>query len=81
MAQRFTSRDLGTELIIHDGQTDSIHILSKTARLVYEMIRAGRTVDDVVEAMKRSYVVAGDQDVLADVTKCLEDLRAKQLLD
>ncbi len=80
MTARFTSRELGDELIIHDAVTDSVHILSKTARIVYELFHAGKTVDEVVEAVCQSFAVPEDRDVLQDVTRCLEELRGKDLL-
>ncbi len=81
MTARFTSRDLGDELIIHDGATDSVHILSNTARVVYESRRAGKSVDEIIEVIRQSFAVGDRQDVAKDVAKCLEELRAKELVD
>ncbi|HXK59316.1 MAG TPA: PqqD family protein [Acidobacteriota bacterium] len=80
MAERFTSRDLGDELIIHDGVTDSVHVLNRTARMVYELSRAGKTVEAVVDALRQSFPVPEDRDLSGDVLKCLEELRAKELV-
>ena len=80
MTDRFTSRDLGDELIIHDGVTDSVHILSGTAKIVYESHRAGKTQEEIVETIRRSFAVPEGIDVLQDVIKCLEELRTKELV-
>jgi hypothetical protein len=81
MSERFASRDLGDELIIHDAVTDSVHVLSKTARVVYEMSRAGKGVDEIVEVVRQSFTISDGQDVAKDVLKCLEQLRSKQLVE
>ncbi len=81
MMDRFTSRELGDELIIHDAVTDSVHVLSRTARLVYELGRAGKRVDEIVASLQMTFLVPPSRDLSADVSDCLKQLRDKGLLD
>jgi len=81
MGERFTSRDLGDELMIHDSVTDSVHVLSKAAGVVYNEYRAGKTVDQSVDSMRKAFKVPAGQDLVGDVNQCLADLRAKGLVE
>ncbi len=67
--------------MIHDAVTDSVHVLSPTARMVYESARAGKTGEETVQVIRLSFTVPEDRDVLQDVLRCLGELRAKGLVD
>jgi len=81
MGERFTSRDLGDELMIHDSVTDSVHVLSKAAGIIFNEYRAGKTVDDIVESMRKAFKVPAGQDLRGDVDRCLAELRTKGLVE
>jgi len=67
--------------MIHDSVTDSVHVLSKAAALVFNEYKAGKSVDQIVESMRRAFKVPAGQDLVCDVNQCLADLRAKGLVE
>jgi len=80
MPQQIIAKELESELMLYETEKDSVHLLNPTARLVYVLYKKGRNLTEIEQEMRESFQVDSGQDLHADVARCLEELRSKQLL-
>ena len=80
MKNRIQEREAGDDLVLHDLEQDSVHILNETAREIYRLHESGLSPEEVARSLREHCRMEEDRDVLADVRKCLEDLKALGLL-
>ncbi|MBN2433290.1 MAG: PqqD family protein [Acidobacteria bacterium] len=80
MKKHIVARELPDELLLYDPQTDAVHILNPTARMIFTRHDEGASPEDIVAALRQRYEIAAGIDVLADVRTCLETFRQKNLI-
>ena len=74
------SSDLGGELFLYDGQDDSVHILNASAGLILEAYLQGRTVEEIVRALRAAYAVDLDRNLEAEVRRFIGRIERKKLI-
>ncbi|MEW6366677.1 MAG: PqqD family protein [Acidobacteriota bacterium] len=80
MANSYTTREIGSELLLYDAETDEVHVLNATARLVYELHQMGSTPAQIGEVLRSRFSLGEEVDVLGDVVGCLDELRKKGMI-
>jgi hypothetical protein len=80
MAGQIIAKDMDSELMLYETEKDSVHVLNPTARMVYHLHKTGRNRTEMEQEMRKRFQVDTAHDLLADVTRCLEELRSKQLI-
>ena len=80
VAKSYTVREIGSELLLYDPESDEVHILNATARLVYELHQKGNTAGQIAEVLRSRFVLGDDANVIGDVEECLDDLRKKGII-
>jgi len=80
MQNKILAKELGSELMLYDTEADEVHVLNPTAKLVYEFYKKGTNPTEIEQRMREKFQVDSGQDLHADVMRCLEELRSKQLL-
>ena len=80
MPQKIIAKELESELMLYETEKDSVHLLNPTARRVYELCKEGRNPTEIEQEMQRNFQVDDSQDLRADLMRCLEELRSKQLI-
>ena len=80
MPGQIIAKDMDSELMLYETEKDSVHLLNPTARLVYDLYKKGMNPTEIKQKMREKFQVDSDQDLHADVMRCLEELRSKQLL-
>ena len=68
-----TSRPIGDDLLIHDQQGRRVLLLNATARKVWEMVSANRSVDEIIEAIRLAHPDVDSLTAKADVERCLAE--------
>ena len=80
MPQTIIAKDMDSELMLYETEKDSVHLLNPTARMVYDLYKQGMNPTQIEQKMREKFQVESGQDLHADVARCLEELRSKQLL-
>ena len=78
---RHITKEMDPELMLYDTIEDSVHVLNPTARMVYHLYKKGRNPMEMEQEMRKCFQVDAAHDLQGDVTRCLEELRGKQLID
>ena len=69
-----------SETMLYDPETEALHVLNATARLIWENCDGKHTAEDMVAIIKTRYAGGQDSDVLRDVQATLDTFAARGLL-
>lgn len=75
-----TVKDIGGETLLYSADEEAIHILNPTAQLIWELCDGEHTVEDMERAIRASFSVADEHDVVGDIRETLELFASKGLL-
>ena len=70
-------QDADQERFFYDADQDEVYVLNETARLVCDLHRQGKTVEEIAQALLANYQTLPETDVSEDVTACIEILQRK----
>jgi len=68
------------ETMLYNPDTEALHILNPTARLVWELCDGGHTVEDMAAAIKAQCTGTEGGDILGDIQRTLDVFAARGLL-
>lgn len=51
---RFIVKEVDSDLLFYDSESDHVHILNKTARVVYELLREGKKQEEIIDVLRKS---------------------------
>ncbi len=74
-----TVQVIGEEVMLHDADNCSIHVLNHSAYTVWKLCNGENTIDDICKHMTDTYSDAGSA-IADDIQETLLDLRQKMLL-
>ena len=74
-------RDLGSEMILYDPESETYHVLNPTARHIWVMIDGARAPEDVQHELSQRYRGVDPGILAKDVLRAVKDFRKKGLLD
>lgn len=80
MEDSIISRQVGQDRMVYDPDTDSVHILNPTARLILEAHGRGQDEAAIAAQLRETFRLPAEHPVLEDVKGCLEALRKAGLL-
>lgn len=72
-------RQIGDEVVLIKDDGLSLHVLNKTAAMIWEMCDGGHKTEEIVARLCEKYDVTADE-ASADVTAILNELQQKGLL-
>jgi hypothetical protein len=75
-----SSKETGSELIVYDANMNSVHILNRTAYLIWELCDGMHTVSDIEKAMRERFLVDNEYDLLRDIDQAVHHLLMNGLL-
>jgi hypothetical protein len=75
-----SSKITDTDLILYDASMNSVHILNRTANLIWELCDGMHTVSDIEKAMRERFSVDNEYDLLRDIDQAVHHLLMKGLL-
>ena len=71
---------LKTDLIIVTKKNRDVHILNETARLIYLMLRDGKSIEEIKAKIKKDYAAADDGNMDEDIACFMKELEEKGLI-
>jgi Coenzyme PQQ synthesis protein D (PqqD) len=75
------AQDLGKETLLCSPEAKAIHILNPTAQRIWKLCDGEHTIRDMEWALRASFCVTAESDVIGDIRKTLETLSSKGLLN
>jgi len=73
-------KQVGPDLMLYDGEADSVHILNPVAQAIYGLHREGLAPEAIAAALRARFEVPAAQDLEADVREALRAMGDKGLL-
>jgi hypothetical protein len=74
------AQELGEELLLLGADGNAVHVLNPTARWIWERCDGRQSAAEIAQALRASFVIEAEHDVLADVERTLGAFAAKGLL-
>jgi hypothetical protein len=75
-----SSKITDSDLILYDASMNSVHILNRTANLIWELCDGMHTINDIEKAMRERFSVDREYDLMRDIDQAVEQLLSKGLL-
>ena len=73
-------KQVGPDLMLYDGEADSVHILNPAARAIRDLHRQGLAVAAIAEALRGTFSVPPGQDLEKDVREAVQAMASRGLL-
>lgn len=80
MTKRIIEKEMDSELMLYDSQSDEVHVLNATARRIYEMSREGKSREEIVKELRAEFRPEMQEALDRDIQECLEELAEKGLV-
>jgi hypothetical protein len=77
---RLVEKQVGPDLMIYDGEVDSVHLLNQAAQVIYELHRKGLGEEAIAQAIQDRFAVPAGQDLAGDIRLALQALAAQGLI-
>ncbi|MBE0410621.1 MAG: PqqD family protein [Anaerolineales bacterium] len=75
-----SSKATEAELILYDASMEAVHILNRTAYLIWELCDGMHSISDIERAMRERFSVDNEYDLLRDIDLAIHQLLSKGLL-
>jgi hypothetical protein len=73
-------RKMGVETILYTGQMDAVHVLNRSARLIWDLCDGSHTLADMEQALREQFAVGANVDLYPDIRLAIEGLLEKGLV-
>jgi nucleotidyltransferase/DNA polymerase involved in DNA repair len=73
-------KQVGSDLMLYDGEEDSVHILNSAAQLIYEMHCKGIGELEIAEALRKAFEIPTSQALEEDIRKAIQAMATRGLL-
>jgi len=73
-------QDVGDETVLYSAERKAIHILNPTAKRIWELCDGEHTLADIVKALRASFFIADEHDVMGGIQRTLKVFADKGLL-
>lgn len=80
MSESLISQELNDELMLYKTDSEEIHVLNQTARMIYNLHNQGKTVDEMIPILQQTFQLNDIQTLKKDIDACLAQLKTKKLL-
>jgi hypothetical protein len=80
MATAVIEKEIGSKIMLYDPQTEEIHILNPTARLIYAWSKDGRTPEEIAQALRSAFKATEAHNLAENIATCQAELRSKGLI-
>jgi hypothetical protein len=71
---------MGDEALLQDADAHAIHVLNRTAQLIWEACDGEHTVADIERSIRTHFALAADRDITPDIERTLRTFADKGLL-
>lgn len=73
-------QDIGDETLLYSAEGQAIHVLNPTAKRIWDLCDGEHTAEDIEQALRASFSIAAEHDVMGDIRRTLEVFADKGLL-
>ena len=73
-------RNMGVETILYTSQMDAVHVLNRTARLIWDLCDGNHTLADIEQAIRARFATPDNVDLYSDIHRAIDILLEKDLL-
>ena len=78
--QGIMNKQVGDETLLYDMHEGTIHILNRTAHMIWNLCNGHYTADDIQHKLKDQFAFPPDCDLIGDVRQALSIFKQKGLL-
>jgi len=78
--QGLVKKRIGGETLLYDVQAGAIHILNKTADLIWDLCDGRNSVEDMLKQLHENFSVGSEHDLSSDLSQALSNFNQKGLL-
>jgi Coenzyme PQQ synthesis protein D (PqqD) len=79
--QSIVEKQVGPDLMLYDGEVDSVHVLNPSARIIYDMRRRGLELQAISTALRDRFEIPAEHALEEDILQVIQDLVSRGLLD
>ena len=73
-------RNMGVETILYTGPMNAVHVLNRSARLIWDLCDGNHTLADMERALRERFAVEANVDLYPDIRLAIEELLEKGLV-
>jgi hypothetical protein len=73
-------RNMGVETILYTNQMEAVHVLNRSAKLIWDLCDGGHTLAEIEQAVRAQFAVGENVDLYPDIRQALEALLKKGLV-
>lgn len=73
-------QDIGRETLLYSDKEKLIHVLNPAAKLIWELCDGTHTVEDMESAIRESFSLSREHDVIGDIQRTLEVFAQKGMI-
>ncbi len=73
-------QDIGRETLLYSDKEKLIHVLNPTAKLIWELCDGIHTVEDMERAIRESFSLSREHDVMGDIQRTLDVFARKGMV-
>lgn len=74
------TKTISQETMLYTAEGELIHQLNPTARLIWELCDGEHTLQDMEQALRSTFSIAPEQDVIMDIRRTLDTFASQDLL-
>ena len=76
-----SSKQVGNEKIIHDPETDTVHVLNRTASFIWDLIDGSKSLSEIEQELIKKFPEQDPAKLSEDIRKTITDFSRKKLIE
>ncbi|MBF0449935.1 MAG: PqqD family protein [Candidatus Magnetomorum sp.] len=80
MPDTLISQELNDELMLYKTDSEEIHVLNPTARRIYDLYQQGKTTDEIISILNKTFQIHETHPLKEDIETCIAQLKLKNIL-
>ena len=81
MAGKILAKDLEKDLMLYDTENDDVHVLNPTAKLIFNLLTAGKDIDEIEKELRANFNVDETLNLRDDVRYYLDKMHEMGLIN
>ena len=74
------TKETDSKLVLYDTRKEAVHILNRTAYLIWELCDGQHTISDIEDIMRERFSIDHEYDLMNDIDQAVQQLLVKGLL-
>lgn len=75
-----SSRKLGSDLMLYDGDNDKVHVLNETGAIIWELLDGTNALIQIENKLKEYFKDTSKENISKDLTEIIEKLKTEGLI-